>query len=129
MARWMARQGQLLALRSYLVRLRDDPQRAATKHVSFPVPLKNSLSPLYVQSWRFDRFASSPWIKYPHQDGFWRFESRCGFMYKLYPERKELLIVEDYPRLFNPRGFFPLNLMFWRGENTWMVVILMKVVK
>lgn len=43
----------------YLVRLLHDKELENRKFVSFPEPLKACLAENYVQSWRYDSFASS----------------------------------------------------------------------
>lgn len=45
--RWLARKGQLVALRNSLMILRGYFAKAHSEYVTFPVPMKNSLSPIY----------------------------------------------------------------------------------
>lgn len=67
-AEWGAKEDQLLALRDYFERLHDEKELATTKYVTFPISMENTPSHFYIQSLRFDRLGSSPWIKYLPQD-------------------------------------------------------------
>ncbi|XP_055345147.1 uncharacterized protein LOC129592994 [Paramacrobiotus metropolitanus] len=107
---------------TFLERLRLNVDHAdEDKFSSFPVPMSSVLSPHYFQSWRFDRFALSPWIRYPGDDGTWRYEHRCGFVYRYIktPQRHGFEQVEQYPRYFNPYRFFTTDFPFYRGQIKW----------
>lgn len=53
------------------------------------------------------------------KDGRWRFECRCGFVYKFHPVQNEFFLVNEPPMCFKPFRYFSLDIPFWKGENMW----------
>ncbi|XP_055336996.1 uncharacterized protein LOC129587324 isoform X2 [Paramacrobiotus metropolitanus] len=105
---------------SFLTSLRDNVNNLNdNKYCSFPVPMCTVLSPHYFQSWRFDKFSRSPWIKYPSDDNTWRYEHRTGFVYRYDRNNNRFVQTEQSPRYFNPYRYFPIDLPFWPSEIMW----------
>lgn len=78
---------------------------------------QNCLTSIYIQSWRFGRFAGLAWIKYKKQDKSWRFENRSDFVYKYLKILRKTSLWRITQNILNPFGFFLSEWCF--GEATW----------
>ncbi|XP_055341956.1 trichohyalin-like [Paramacrobiotus metropolitanus] len=113
-----AERWHVLELKTFLELLRSNEAENKKRFVSYSEPIRTSLSPKYVETWFYDRFAATSWITYESQkDGTTRWENRYGQVFKLIQGRFRR--SEEPPLYFNPNRFFPDDIAFWSGDCMW----------
>lgn len=80
-----------------------------------PAAAESSLSLVYFENKCFDRFAKSAWFQYYDNDGEMRWEHRTEYDYKWSGSR--FVALEERPRYFDPKRYFPEAMSFVPGQN------------